>query len=106
MIKFEELKPMLEETGYPVIEYADMVDDDEYEYPLIIYNYSDDEPFSADGIPYITLHNIRVVVLTEEKSLQENVKQILLDHEIHFSYDTDYDDDNRVFLGTYNFQAL
>lgn len=106
MIKFEELVPMLEESNIPVVEYSKLVEDDEYEFPLIVYNYSDDEGFSADGIPYVLFHNIRVTVLTEEKTRQEDFKSILKAHEVFFSYDTDFDDDNRVFIGTYAFQTL
>lgn len=106
MIKFEEIVPMLEETNIPVVTYGDIVDDDEYDLPLIVWNYTEDEMLSADGIPYMTTHNVSMTVLTEEKTLQEDVKNVLIAHEVFFSYNTDFDADNHTYVGVYNFQTL
>lgn len=106
MIKFEEIIPMLEETNIPVVSYGDLVGDDEYELPLIVFNYTSDEPFTADGIPYVSMYNITMTVLTEEKTRQEDIKNVLIAHEVYFTYSTEFDDDNHLYIGTYSFQTL
>lgn len=102
MLKFEELKEMLEKMEIPVGYYR--FDEEEApDFPYIIWALPTSDNFEADGVVYEKYNDLVIELYVAEKSpeLEERLENLLDEYQICWSREEDYDDKEKVFIEQY-----
>lgn len=107
MLKYSELQSAFDEYDIPVEEY-NIETDEEITVPYIAYVVSDGDSFGADGINYLQLLNVNLVMIDEKLNfdLQNQIEQVLSANSLSFNKTINFDEANRLYSVTFYFNVL
>lgn len=108
MLKYSELEQTFDDYGITVEEYNIETDDELVETPYIAYVVSDADSFGADGINYLKLLNINLVMIDEKLNfdLQRNIETVLSDNSLSFNKTINFDENNRLYSVSFFFNVM
>lgn len=106
MIKYEQLSNIFSSVGFPVSEYN--IEDDDISLPYCAYVLSNDNQLSADGISYLSFLNVRLILVDSEISTtnQNKLENVLNTNGVFFTKEFDFDEEQRIYTTTYDFEVL
>jgi hypothetical protein len=110
MIKLEELKEILDQTGIPVA-YSHFVESENQpipDPPFITYLVTDSANFFADNQVYIKIQNVQIELYTDLKDLEAeaNIERILNENEIPFGTSEVFIESEDLFQKIYEVRVL
>lgn len=107
MIKYSQIDDIFSGLSFSCEEYR-LFDDDDIELPYCVYIAAETNPVSADGFNYITILTVRLVLVDDDinSGSQQEVETIMNNHNIFNTKSIDFDDENRLYTFTYEFEAL
>lgn len=103
----QEVANMVAEIGLPYA-YYEFPDDVERELPFIAFLFTDNNDFIADNINYTDTRTLVIELYTREKdfSLEQTVRSILNGHEMPFSQESEYLNDERCWITTFTTEVV
>ena len=109
-MKIEDLKTILEETGFPVA-YSHFVESENHFLPtppFICYLITFSSNFLADNKTYKSIENVQIELYTDRKDLdaETKVENVLNANEIPFATTETYIDSEQLFQKIYEVRLL
>ena len=107
MLKYSELQSAFSEYGISIEEYNIETDED-ITVPYIAYVATDGDFFGADGVNYLQLLNINLVMLDEKMNfeLQQSIEEVLNTYSISFNKNINFDEANRLYSVSFFFNVM
>jgi hypothetical protein len=104
MEKFEQIKKMLETTGFPVA-YLAFPEDNAPSMPFLVYEAVSSNNFAADGMVYQKIIHFQIDLYTDKKDLntEDKVEQAL--SSFFWQKTGEYNDTERVFRTIYEIEV-
>lgn len=102
-MSLEELKSLLETTGYPVA-YSHFTS--KKNPPFVCYLVTPSDNFSADNTTYHEVINVDIELYTKikDETAENKIKKLLNEHELPWEYDEQYIQSEGVFQCTFSIQ--
>lgn len=107
MLKYSELESVFGASGITVEEY-NIETDEEVEIPYVAYVVSDADSFGADGVNYLKLLNVNLVMIDEKLnySLQNDIEAVLTSNALSFNKTINFDEQNRLYQVSFFFNVM
>ena len=101
----EELKAMLEETGFPLA-YDHFAEGESPDPPFLCFLYPSSDNFSADGIAYYKKNAVHVELYTDEKSPETEaaIETVLDEHGIFYNKTEVWIESEQLYEVLYSFE--
>lgn len=98
---YKEIAAMVKEVGIPTA--YDHFKDTAQKLPFICFIYPNSNDFLADDSNYVDIDVLQIELYTEEKDfeLEKKVKDILKAHNLVYSSEEGYLDDEQMYMHTY-----
>lgn len=107
MKKYSELKNIFSQLSFNCEEY-NYETNEEIDLPYCAYAKNDYEPTGADGVVYINIINVRLMLIDSDdnKQYQNEIETLFNNNEIYYDKSIDFVEDERVFTIQYDFEVL
>ena len=107
MLKYSELESVFGASGITVEEY-NIETDEEVDIPYVAYVVSDADSFGADGVNYLKLLNVNLVMIDEKMNfpLQNSIEGVLADNDLSFNKTVNFDETNRLYSVSFYFNVM
>lgn len=102
-----EIEPMIAEIGLPYAYYA-FTKNTAQAPPYVVFYSPGHDDLMADNTNYQKILQLRIELYTKTKryDLEEEIEEILADHEITYSVTEDFIETDGVFMITYDMEVL
>lgn len=103
----KQLFNILKQTGLPVA-YREFSDEEDVKLPLIVFEESEPNVFSADGVPYYVSETFNVELQTDDRELSTErlLETVLLNNELFFKKgEPTYIEDEQFYSITYKIEV-
>lgn len=107
MLKYSEIKNAFAESGIKVEEYR-AESNEELDPPIIVFIANEGEYFRADGINYLKMLNMTLVVVDSDIQfeLQKRIESVFKGLNVVFDKSVNFDEEWRFFQITYTFSVI
>lgn len=107
MIKYSEIKDLLSKLSFECEEY-NLETDEEIDLPYAAYIRYDGSPIYGDCTNLFNLLYVRIILIDREVNSinQQEVKDLLGNNEISYTFNYSFDDELRIHTTSFTFEVL
>ena len=103
MISYSDIYNIFHQAGIDIYEYNVELNEEQINTPFLVYQATSGDNFGADGINYIKLLNVTIVMVDETMNfpLQSRIENIFSENDISFDKSINFDDEQRLYSVQY-----
>ena len=108
MIKYSDIQRLFNAENLAIEEYNVQLNEEQIETPFLVYQATNDDDFGADGVNYIKILNVIILMVDEVLNfpLQRKIESIFVDNGVSYDKRTNFDDEERLYAISYNIEVF